>query len=307
MFVTSYGTYEGNSWEDICQICFKQKYGDDYQEVKASPGDHGIEGFTNSGKVFQCYCPNENYNPDKLYNEQRDKITKDLKKLELFEKQLKKLLGDVKIKEWIFVTPRIDKNDLVKHCTAKTTEYRKKKLAILALDFKVLVQDTQFLLPHLQIALKEVFPKLLFEPIQGNSINDRINYKNTQSSLVENSNRKHKKRFPERTTNVEQKVDNFTDRTVKHFLDGKEILEKWGDVFSHNLERFYKLISQIEEEVEDECSFPTSDNNKRYESVKSKVFEKLNSNFEELDEITINHLTNYVIADWILRCPLNFE
>ena len=74
MFITRYGKFDGNSWEDICQICFKQKYGDDYREIKASPGDFGIEGFTSSGKVFQCYSPNENYDPKNLFEKQRDKI-----------------------------------------------------------------------------------------------------------------------------------------------------------------------------------------------------------------------------------------
>ena len=66
MFITTHGSFRGDMWENACQVCFKLKYSDSYSEVKAtSPGDHGIEGFTRTGKVFQCYCPDENYNPDK--------------------------------------------------------------------------------------------------------------------------------------------------------------------------------------------------------------------------------------------------
>lgn len=53
-----------------------------YQEMSAhTDGDLGIEGFTRTGVVFQCYCPDEEYDSTKLYEHQRDKITKDLGKL----------------------------------------------------------------------------------------------------------------------------------------------------------------------------------------------------------------------------------
>lgn len=309
MFITTYGSFRGDLWENACQVCFKLKYSDSYSEVKAtSPGDHGIEGFTRTGKVFQCYCPDENYSADKLYAEQRDKITTDLNKLVLYQKQLKQLIGNMKIKEWIFVTPSISKNDLIKHCTSKSFEYRAKGLEILDNEFEVLAQDIQYLLPHLQIALKEVSnDKLIFDNSELITEIDKINYKDTKSDLVENSNRKHRRRFSTNVSQIDQKVDNFTDKTVKNFLDGKGIVNNWRQLLPQDYERFLKIVSQIEEDVEEMCAFPTEDNNKRYEHIKSLVFSKIQNNFDELHEISINNLTNYIIADWILRCPINFE
>ncbi len=67
MIDTEYGKFDGDKWEKICQICFKRKYEEDcYIEIIASPGDFGIEGFTRTGKAFQCYCPDFNY-PEKNY------------------------------------------------------------------------------------------------------------------------------------------------------------------------------------------------------------------------------------------------
>lgn len=309
MFVTPYGSFRGTLWEDACQICFKLKYGDSYSEVKASsPGDHGIEGFTRTGKVFQCYCPNENYNPDKLYEEQRDKITTDLNKLSIYQKQLKLLIGDMKIKEWIFVTPSISKNELIKHCTSKSIEYRLKNIEILDDNFIVLAQDIEFMLPHLQFALRGASnDKIVFEKTGLTTQDDRINYKNTESTLVEDSNRKHRQRFLLNVVNIEQRVDKLTDKTIKHFLDGEDIIKRWRQLIPQEYERFSTIKNQIEEEVEEICSFPTQDNNKRYEDIKHLVFSKIKSNFEGFHEITIHDLTSYTIADWILRCPINFE
>ena len=97
MIKTEYGTFDGDKWESISQICFKQNFREEsYQEVKATPGDYGIEGFTRTGKVFQCYCPDESYSSAELYEKHRDKITTDLKKLKTYENQLKGFLGDIK-------------------------------------------------------------------------------------------------------------------------------------------------------------------------------------------------------------------
>jgi hypothetical protein len=145
MFLTKHGWFDGNSWDSFCQICFKSKYLEDgYQQVKASPGDYGIEGFTRSGKAFQCYCPDHNYGADELYQKQRDKITKDLGKLLTYKNQLKDLLGGVKIKTWYFVTPESHKKDLIQHCSEKAIEYRAMGHDHLDMSFDVLLFDLDY-------------------------------------------------------------------------------------------------------------------------------------------------------------------
>lgn len=53
MIKTEFGTFDGNKWESISQLCFKNNFREEsYQEIKATPGDYGIEGFTRTGKVF---------------------------------------------------------------------------------------------------------------------------------------------------------------------------------------------------------------------------------------------------------------
>jgi hypothetical protein len=47
MFTTKFGTFNGSTWEALCQQVFKKKYqAEDYQPMPASPGDFGLEGFT---------------------------------------------------------------------------------------------------------------------------------------------------------------------------------------------------------------------------------------------------------------------
>lgn len=81
MINTDIGPLDGERWEALIQSVFKRKY-DTYQEMVPSPGDLGIEGFVlGEGIVIQCYCPDEDYDTKTLHEKQRDKITRDIKKL----------------------------------------------------------------------------------------------------------------------------------------------------------------------------------------------------------------------------------
>ena len=85
MFHTKFGAFNGDTWEDLCQLVLKRKHQNvGYQEMPASPGDYGIEGYTvTTGWAFQCYCPDKHYERTELYNKQRDKITEDCTSAEI--------------------------------------------------------------------------------------------------------------------------------------------------------------------------------------------------------------------------------
>ena len=150
--MTAYGSFDGNSWERLCQLVFKRKFTvDGYTHIPATPGDYGLEGFTKTtGCGFQCYCPDKAYSAKDLYQKQRDKITADLNKLQTNEVELKKVLGTTKLRRWHLVTPTIALNDLVKHAQAKEAEVRGWNLSILDADFQVLLHDADHYATEIQ-------------------------------------------------------------------------------------------------------------------------------------------------------------
>lgn len=308
MIETDYGKFDNKKWEDICQICFKRKYDDEcYFEILATPGDYGIEGFTRTGKAFQCYCPDKEYSAKELYEKQRDKITKDLKKLKKYETQIKKKIGKTKITRWYFVTPSYTKNEIVDHCTKMMLEVKKWNLSIINNnDFEVVLYDVQSLLPFFHIALSGSTQKFRIGA-QKDAIDLQkiFSYKDTDGFLVVNAKRKHTKRIVQHGIS-ENQVDSLTDKTIRHFLIGKDILEKWEKVLPLEYEKFRELIEKETEEIEDRSLFPSSDFNRDYREVKNEIANLINENFASLESVMRKDLTNYVIADWLLRCPLNF-
>ena len=309
MLKTKYGSFDGNTWEEFCQACLKLKYEKEgYQELPAWQGDMGIEGYTRTGIVFQCYCPDEEYESSLLYEKQRDKATADLKKLKSREKDLKAYLGEIKIEKWYFLTPIIKNKELVRHCKSKADEYKKEKLDILSTDFDVLAYDVDFFLGEIPLLFPNSNSKKL--EIQNQEIieeNDIIEWKDQSISLVEHAIRKHTLRLSTDAKNKESKVNTLTDNTIKDFLDGDFIVQKWAEMYQSDYEKFQRIVGAFEKEVEALCIVNTIENNILYDNIKSELKMKLNQNFAYLDSLTIDKLTNRVMADWILRCPIDFE
>lgn len=109
--------YDGDEWEILMNKCYRMRYQEQgYQEIPANfGGDAGVEGFTKHGIVYQCYCPEKQYSDDDLWENQRDKVTKDIGKL-LKNGERLKAMGIKLIKEWHFVTPEYRDSRLLSHC-----------------------------------------------------------------------------------------------------------------------------------------------------------------------------------------------
>ncbi|SEA14332.1 hypothetical protein SAMN05192529_10919 [Arachidicoccus rhizosphaerae] len=306
MYKTKCGAFNGDSWEDLIQICLRIKYETElYQSVPASPGDCGIEGFTKTGKAFQCYCPDNNITSSSLYEKQRDKITRDLSKLKRNNNRLALLLAGTKIKEWIFVTPEYLMNDLVVHCNKKLIEVKAWSLPIIDANFQIIIHDIDNFAKEIPIALNGT-QKLTISPEEADD-GIIISWKEEKNELIDNAIRKHTKRFTADSSEVSNKVNSLTESTIKSYFDRESILSNWQRLHPQDYDRFLILTSQLENIVKEQCMFPTTDNNELYGNIRTSVYNKLKEYFSYLDETTITNLTHGIVADWLLRCPLDFE
>lgn len=109
------------------------------------------------------------------------------------------------------------------------------------------------------------------------------------------------------TKNKEDKVNKLTEQTVGDFLHQQQILNKWKELNPTDYEKFIRIISDYESTVEELCITHTDNNNQLYERIRNELKNKLKDNFSCYDDLTLEKLTKGVIADWILRCPINFE
>lgn len=199
MSILSYinGYMNGNAWEELCVKCYRMRYQNDhYTPLSATQGgDGGIEGYTQSGVVNQCYCPEKNYSDQECYEHLRKKMTKDIKKL-LDPKYQKRLSdwGVPQIREWQFAIPKQEDSRLVKHAEDKRKEVLAAKVKspkdypCIHDDFKIIIKCADDFAPEIcKIVLSPHKDYLLNLSLKNNNV---IDYTKCDSIKVQNITRK---------------------------------------------------------------------------------------------------------------------
>ncbi|MGF1684968.1 hypothetical protein [Photobacterium minamisatsumaniensis] len=305
MIHTDVGLIDGDRWERLIQSVFKKKY-DTYQDMVASPGDLGIEGFVlDEGIMIQCYCPDEEYSSGTLHEKQRDKITTDIKKLSKNEKELVKHIGDCQVSQWLFITPRIGKHDIHAHARKKEEEVKAERLTFIADDFQILVKDLDYFVQDIrlqqvingeQLCFSSASGEVITEPELTTEYDGNITEKNEIRSSINNV---YKPKTHSR----------LNELTKKLYLDGYEILRRIFNQSPELYERIAKLVNNFESDVE-EVSMTWEDSpQKLILLVEEKLIERFGkdphiSTIEHEDLVSI---TKHMVARWIAECPMRIE
>ncbi len=105
-------------------------------------GDLGIDYYcTVDGAAYQCYAAEEPIGVADRAKKQKDKITRDLRKLQKNSAIVSTLFYGAPVKKWILLCPLHDSKDVNIHCSKKTVELRQKTYKYLDSQFEVGIQD----------------------------------------------------------------------------------------------------------------------------------------------------------------------
>ncbi len=315
MYLTKYGLFDGNSWEALFQLIYKTKHRTDgYQEMPPSPGDFGIEGYVGkTGITFQCYCPDNNYDQEELYEKQRDKITKDLGKLKAYQEEIKARLGEAVIEQWIFITPEVNRNKLLKHAKSKQAEVRNWNLSILSQNFTILLHDADFYTKEIQ-EQKTLKGEAIY--MEGLS----LTLPNLDGDLIEYEEhilRKSKLRVAASLgadevdmSDVKQsaKVNRLYAKTMDSFLDFgrfRNQLDTISPVLFHKVER---ILGTFEGEVDEWRDTLSATPEELTEKVKVDLRKRLEEELKTHVDYTLStQIVNHAIANWLGLCQLDYE
>lgn len=307
VFQTTYGGFDGNSWERLCQLVFKRKFAEDgYTHIPATPGDYGLEGFTKTtGCGYQCYCPDKVYPLKELYEKQRDKMTADLKKLQTNVADLTKVLGTTKLRRWHLVTPTIAHNDLIKHAQAKEAEVRGWNLSILAPDFQVLVHDADHYATEIQQMKLAVGEALDFGSLPAVLPDLDANSEAYEKNIM----RKTRTRLAKTAADkLEHRVARLYAKTLREFLDHGPLLRRINDTAPTVHSRLARLINGYEAEVDERCftweGTPQDLTDKIRNGLSERIVRELAPAIGETDAADIARL---IVARWIAVCEVDYD
>lgn len=309
------GNLDGNSWEELCQSCYRLRYQDQhYTEIPAvQGGDAGIEGFTRNGIVIQCYCPERNYSDNELYDHLRNKMTRDLGKLldSNYKKRLAEL-GVPLIHEWHFVIPENKDDRLLKHAESKRKEVMKAKqddperYDHIADDFAIIIKVADDFKPEISRIIREsLTDKKLNLVIQNVK---QTNWTECESEKVNNIKRK-----VLAVMNGVNEDDEGFNKTVNTFVEayikGLEIMQKlrmsYADIYEdvHNLEQTYKREVSIRTMMNTNNSM----NLQIFNEILGGFEQKLSKEFKYFDSTSISELKIDIISMWLADCSMKFR
>lgn len=304
---------DGKRWEELCTKFYRMRYqGDGFQEVPAMyRGDHGIEGFTLSGIVYQCYYPEKNYSDDDLYKSQRIKVNKDINKLisngkELFE------IGVPIVKEWHFVIPYYKDRRILEYCTKKQTkvlqEIKTKGLTHVDKDFKIIikVEDDFYEEMRKLIPLENDFKYHFAQKHTG-----EINWEKCSAEKVENIKRKLIAIIEAQgATDYDEQLNRMLNIYVSFYIKGIELLNKLRTKDPALYEKIQSLSQTFKVDAQNRCdmNFNSTINKELFEEISTEFGNKLNSVFGEIITIeSVAELKNDIISSWLADCPMDFR
>ncbi|WP_082547982.1 hypothetical protein [Massilia sp. Root335] len=308
MFATAFGAFNGTSWENLCQLVFKRKYGvDGYQHIPVSPGDYGLEGYTSeTGYGFQCYCPEKQYSRSELYEKQRNKITEDINKLRDNKDDLVDILGSVKIKNWVFVTPELASNALLRHARKKEKEVSAAKLPHVADDFRILLHDAE----HYLLEIRQI-QSTQGEALDFFSVSPKLeDLTDPPEEYEANLRRKSVARLePKRgAPSYDRLLETLVGNTLKNFVE--------ADNFLHGIEksapllhaRLIALINEYENEVREKAILWYGSAEELTSHVSNGLIARIVHDLQPaFNQTSASQVARHIMARWLAICQLDYE
>lgn len=298
---------DGNSWEKLCQKCYKYRYNtENYREVPAKYlGDGGIEGFTSTGIVNQCYFPEGSYDDEKYYSYLRRKINDDTNKM--INPNYKKVLislGVPPIKEWHFLIPKYRDRRILTYAAEKSCEIRDKVKNDLSLkeyideNFQIIVQDAHNL------------SKEIYNLQRVNALSQKINFSLDDEDIDWNNCDSEKRvaitKKISATIKNEVQREKFISMYVTAYLKGIVLMNKISESHKELYADLQITINSYKKRAEHITGFNAdiSKNNEIFLNIVNGFRSELKETYTNIDDTTIDEICYDLIGTWLADCSL---
>lgn len=293
----------GPDWENWANKLLACHYGPaEYQTVPdKDKGDAGIEGFTLSGgHAYQAYGCEEPISTTERYEKQRSKLSKDIKKFIDNKAILGKIFGGVKISRWVLFVPYYDSKEIVKHAAKKTDEVIAEQLPYVSQSFRVKIcSEDDFPVARDQLINASASSvEVEADPATTDQIVDWAKSNSGLALVLDNK----LKRLP--TITSDEKRRDFHTKVLKWYLEGESILDAL-----RKFPELYEKVIKTKSHREGLLAIAAVSGGSSQEILTSSVQELLSSLKNEvkgLHSFSSEKLAYGTVADWLLRCPLDF-
>jgi hypothetical protein len=234
----------------------------------------------------------------------RRKITDDTNKFVKNGAKLRSLLGGLKVKRWILLVPHFDSRSIVEHATKKTREIQALNLDYVdATDFRVIVLSEDSFAVERSALLNggRTSVRIEGDDIDADTI-DAWTAEEANTELVrvldEKISRLPTLRTPELRVRLRRDF-------VSHLLHGQNILEglrSYPEIWS----AIRRLRSEHERYLFSICMTSQAAPGATLKESVDTFIASIRECAPSLASETANAVAHEAIADWLMRCPLDF-
>jgi hypothetical protein len=265
-------------------------------------GDVGLDAFSFCGHAYQCYAPEEPLSTAERYEKHRDKMTRDVAKFINRKDKTLSIVGNVIFDRWVLVVPLCDSKELLAHAATKAEEVRLNKLPYVSSAFQVVVNDINAFQDEEKKAIKTGLRTLQVSGQQP--LPEAVEaWSGQYNQLVGNLLRKLRKLHPIASDN---EIDRKADRFVAAFLAGENALDALRIDFPDIWEEVNSSLRNREERLEflgDALGgTPANVLQEEYGGLE----EEISASIPNLQKPSVGIIARRTLADWLLRCPLDF-
>ena len=294
--------WSGDDWQEYCERLFNERHAPaGYQRVPDKDrGDLGLEGFSLDGEgcAYQCYA-SEATGVGERYVAQRDKMSADLRKLLRRADRVAELLGEHRIRRWIFMVPIHDSKELVIHARRKEAELRAANLDFLAPDFVIVIQ-TEADFPRERALLASAGAAVigLIALEDGPVAVDQL--RRNEADQVRLMDDKLARAIPAAETAIDVR-----ERMLRAAVDEGNIRDHLRRTHPEIHEAVERKLAARRREVENERDFGQLHRGS-IGQVKRQLEDALANDVPAVGVDHAERLASGTIARWLMECPLDF-
>lgn len=301
--MSSLTVWTGDEWQRHIRLLLLHRYPlGDFQEIPdGDKGDCGLEGYSRDGRAYQCYAVQEPCTIKARTTKQKTKITNDVGKLIRNSTRIQAMLNGTILSHWLLVVPRFESRQVVEHAAAKSQHIRAAALPFVDCStFCVgVITDDAFAVEraalqstaacHVPVSIPATAPAAVSQwSAQNTGLVATLADKLTRFGLTGDSR--------------DKQVEEF----LRHYLTGQNILTALENESPH----IYKEVLQTKTERENVLAAESLAAGPQPSGVLHSAIERYRTQLSESSKAlrpgVIDALTFEAVADWLLRCPLDF-
>ncbi|GLH17320.1 hypothetical protein BR1R3_00610 [Pseudomonas atacamensis] len=289
-------------WESFCEVMLRQHFGakNFYTVPDQDGGDLGLEFYTIDGTIFQCYYPDSGIEMGIYKKRIQKKINDDLKKLKENEKEKLKLIDDIKINQWVLLTPEFKSKDLISYCNKKKKEVILEDISYIENStFKVKIETAESY-PDGKLYAQGVYNAAINIPLLTVDESLRNTWISSNAQFSSNIARKSTKLMGERS-------EDFQNIVVSKYIQIDKFLEQLRDDHP-NLHATIEDSARAQlESIKENSIFLSKLDSDFVKSIVENNKEAFSKHSKFMSDTNVQSLTFGYLSKWIAECYMDFK